>query len=121
MAAIETKCEWKTGEVIVVMNKNYWEAGPGQMLRSILAVDFLICRNESRFQFIQHTGKCVFFPFQVHRNIIICNINPKLEETKIVIQKDIWAAPQIVITVSGPSEEAVTEKLEAKRFIEKCP
>lgn len=102
----------KTGEVIVVMNKNYWEAGPGQMLRSILAVDFpYLPQREPLFSLFNIQESAFSSLFQVSRNIIICNINPKLEETKIVIQKDIWAAPQIVITVSGPSEEAVTEKL----------
>ena len=30
----------KAGEVIVVMDKPVWESGPGQSLRSILAIDF---------------------------------------------------------------------------------
>ncbi|MFA5497562.1 MAG: DUF4837 family protein [Bacteroidales bacterium] len=103
----------KTGEVIVVMNKTYWEAGPGQALRAVLAVDFpYLPQREPLFTLFNIQENAFSSLFQVHRNIIVCNVNPKLEETKMVIQQDIWAAPQIVVTISGPTEEGIAQSIE---------
>lgn len=99
----------KTGEVVVVMNKGYWEAGPGQALRSILAVDFPhLPQREPLFSLFNIQENAFSSLFQVHRNIILCHSKSELSEAKIVIQRDIWAAPQIVITISGPDEETIT-------------
>ncbi|NLA15084.1 MAG: DUF4837 family protein [Bacteroidales bacterium] len=103
----------KTGEVIVVMNKNLWEATPGQSLRTVLAVEYpFLPQREPLFSLFNIQENAFSSIFQVHRNIIICNVNPDLQETKMIIQKDIWAAPQIVITLSGPSGEAMSEYID---------
>ena len=100
----------KAGELIVVMDKPVWESGPGQSLRSILAIDFPhLPQREPLFSLFNINTNAFSSIFQTHRNIIICNINPDLEEAKMVIQKDIWAAPQIVVTLSGPTSESVKE------------
>lgn len=98
----------KAGEIIVVMNKGSWESGPGLALRSILAVDFpYLPQREPLFNLFNITENAFSSIFQTHRNIIICNINTELTESKMVVQKDIWAAPQIVVTLSGPDDESV--------------
>jgi len=103
----------KAGEVIVVMDKNIWESGPGQSLRSILAVDFPhLPQREPLFSLFNINTNAFSSIFQTHRNIIICNVNPALEEAKVVIQEDIWAAPQIVVTVSGPDLESIKESID---------
>jgi hypothetical protein len=100
----------KAGEVIVVMDKSVWESGPGQSLRSILAVDFPhLPQREPLFSLFNINTNAFSSIFQTHRNIIICNVNPDLEEAKMIIQKDIWAAPQIVVTLSGPTPESIKE------------
>ncbi|MDD4029856.1 MAG: DUF4837 family protein [Bacteroidales bacterium] len=100
----------KAGEILVVMNKNIWESGPGQSLRAILAVDFpFLPQQEPLFSLFNINENAFSTIFQVHRNIIICNTNHELAEAKMVIQKDIWAAPQIVVTLSGPDMESIQE------------
>ena len=98
----------KAGEVIVVMDKGDWESGPGQSLRSILAVDFpFLPQRAPLFTMFNIQENAFSSIFQIHRNIIICNTNPDLPEAKMVIQKDIWASPQIVVTLSGPDQESI--------------
>lgn len=104
----------KAGEILVVMNKNIWESGPGQSLRSILAVDFpFLPQQEPLFSLFTINENAFSTIFQVHRNIIICNTNPELTESTMVIQKDIWAAPQIVVTLSGPNAESIRECIDS--------
>lgn len=103
----------KAGEVIVVMDKEYWEAGPGQSLRSILAIDFPYLPQSEPLFTLFSIGEGAFSSiFQPHRNLILCNISPDLAEAKMVIQRDIWAAPQLVVTFSGPNDQAVQACIE---------
>ena len=100
----------KAGEVIVVMDKSNWEAAPGQSLRSLLAIDFpYLPQSEPLFSLFNITENAFSSIFQSHRNIILCNMTSDLPDAKMVIQKDIWAAPQIVITISGPTPETIKD------------
>lgn len=106
----KTNVTGKAGEIIVVMNKDYWEAAPGQELRSLLAVDFpFLPQSEPLFTLVNIPESAFSSLFQSHRNLILFNILSDLPEAKMMIQKDIWAAPQIVITLSGPTAESVQQ------------
>ena len=102
----------KAGEVVVVINKGYWESDPGIALRSILAVDHpFLPQKEPLFTLVNIPENAFSSIFQVHRNIVIVNIKAEFEETKIVYQENVWAAPQIVITISSPDTKLAAEEM----------
>lgn len=101
----------KAGEVVIVINKGQWESEPGISLRSLLAQDQpFLPQREQMFTLINIPSNAFTNIFKSHRNIIIVNISPEIKETKLVYQVNVWAAPQIVITLSAPTpQDAATE------------
>ena len=106
----------KAGEVIIVTNKGHWEAEPGSMLRTILASDYpYLPQREPSFNLINIGERDFTTIFQIHRNILMLKIDPQYTKPKMVTKEDIWAAPQTVITITAPSEEAATKFLDKQK------
>ena len=106
----------KAGEVVVVINKGSWESEVGSAIRGILAVDEpFLPQKEPMFTLVNIPEKAFTTIFQSHRNIIIVRVDPTLEEPKIAFQENVWAAPQIVVTISGSGEEAISSLLQRER------
>ncbi len=100
----------KAGEVVVVINKGQWESDPGIALRTLLGQDEpFLPQREPMFTLINIPEAAFTNIFKTHRNIVIVKILPDLKESKIVYQVDVWAAPQIVVTISAPSQEATAK------------
>ena len=103
----------KAGEVVIVVNKGYWESDPGIALRSILAVDQpFLPQREPIFTLVNIPENAFSSIFQVHRNIVIVSIKEEHKATKIVYQENVWAAPQIVITISAPDAKSAAEEIQ---------
>ena len=100
----------KAGEVVIVINKGNWESDLGVVLRSVLAVDYpYLPQREPLFNLINIPENAFTSIFQSHRNIIIIKTIPDLKEAKMVIQENVWAAPQIVVTISAPTAQEAAE------------
>lgn len=100
----------KAGEVVVVINKTQWESDPGIALRSILAVDqAFLPQKEPLFTLVNIPENAFASIFQSHRNLILVNITDQAKESKIVYQENVWAAPQIAITISAPDSKSAAE------------
>lgn len=100
----------KAGEVVIVTSMGDWEGEPGIALRSILAVEQpYLPQPEPLFDLIDIPEKAFTSIFQAHRNIIVLNTSPDFKESKMVIQENVWAAPQIVVTISSPDAKAAAE------------
>ncbi|MFA5849046.1 MAG: DUF4837 family protein [Bacteroidales bacterium] len=96
----------KAGEVVIVVNKGNWESDPGAAIRSVLAIEHpFLPQPEPLFNLINIPENAFTSIFQSHRNIIIMNIIPDLPESKMVLQENVWAAPQIVITISASTPQ----------------
>lgn len=92
----------KAGEVVVIMGKGDWEGEAGIQLRSILASDQpFLPQKEPIFTLVNIPESAFSTIFQTHRNLIKTQIISSLSEPKIVFQENIWAAPQIVVTISA--------------------
>lgn len=93
----------KAGEVVIVINKGYWESEPGAALRSALGADHpFLPQREPMFNLVNIPENAFTSIFQSHRNIILLDIGEKYKNSNIVYQENVWAAPQIVITISAP-------------------
>ncbi|MBR2127433.1 MAG: DUF4837 family protein [Bacteroidales bacterium] len=100
----------KAGEVIVVIDKANWEGIVGNALRDSLACETpYLPQREPLFSLVNVPQNGFTSMFQVHRNIIVMNINPAVTEPGIVYRKDVWARPQTVIHINAADAEAAVE------------
>ena len=100
----------KAGEVIVVIDKADWEGIVGNALRDSLACETpYLPQREPLFSLVNVPQNGFTSMFQVHRNIIVMNINPAVTEPGIVYRKDVWARPQTVIHINAADAEAAVE------------
>ncbi|MEF9931077.1 MAG: DUF4837 family protein [Bacteroidales bacterium] len=105
----------KAGEIIIVTNKINWESESGSELRSILAVDYpFLPQREPSFTLINIGEKDFTSIFQIHRNIVLLQVDPKFTEAKMITQEDLWASPQTVVTIQAPNEQEATKLLKEK-------
>lgn len=99
----------KAGDVLIVIEKPYWESEIGSELRTILSAEYqFLPQKEPSFTLYNtnHSSFKSYGSYSPHRNIIMLNIGDSFDTTRVVYQEDIWAAPQIVITISAPNKEA---------------
>ena len=112
----------KAGEVIIVIDKGYWEGAVGTLLRDTLARDCdFLPQKEPMFNLVDVAPNAFNSTnmFQIHRNIMIVNISSSVVEPGVVYQKDMWAAPQTVIRINAiDSDSAIMLIKENFRNIE---
>lgn len=96
----------KAGEVIVVIDKGLWEGAVGSTLRDTLTADCpFLPQREPLYNLVDVAPSGFTNMFQIHRNIILVNINSSVTEPGVVIKKDIWAAPQCAIYINAADTE----------------
>lgn len=103
----------KAGEVIVVIDKGNWEGLVGNTLREYLAQETpFLPQREPLFGLVNVPQNAFTNMFQIHRNIIVVNINNTVTEPGVVIRKDVWAAPQTVIYVNAIDSDSAAMLIE---------
>lgn len=96
------------GEVAIVMDKPNWEGEMGATFRASLAAEFpFLPQAEPVFTLFNVPHNAFNALFQSHRNLVIVSISPEYEVGTMVIQENVWAAPQIVATFSGPNASEI--------------
>jgi hypothetical protein len=111
----------KAGEVIVVADKNYWNTDFGAAIRDVLSRDYpALPQQEPLFNVVNIPQISFTKIFEPHRNIILLHIVPGQEEAAMEVRRDIYAAPQIIITLSGPDGESVAHfiRQEQEKIVE---
>jgi hypothetical protein len=97
----------KAGEVIVVIDKGLWEGSVGTVLRDTLTADCpFLPQREPLYNLVDVAPSGFGSMFQVHRNIIIVNINNSVTEPGVIIKQNLWAAPQCVIYINAANTES---------------
>ncbi len=98
------------GEVLVVINKGYWEGELGSTLREILAGEYpFLPQREPVFKLFNATPGGFSGSYLLHRNIVIVNVAPEIDTTGIRVSRDAWAKPQVIVTVSANTPEEASE------------
>jgi hypothetical protein len=98
-----------TSEVLVVVqDEAQWDGTIGKTLRKYLEADqYGLPQQESLFK-LAHINKSSFSElFQKHHSLIFIDINVKYKKTRLTRTKNKWAKPQIIYTISAPSNMAV--------------
>lgn len=100
----------KAGEVIVVMDKDVWEASAGEEVRSLLgsACPYLPQR-EALYTLVNVAPGAFTDLFKIHRNIVYFNINAQNDTSGVFFRYDVWAKPQIVVQVSAYDDNSAKE------------
>lgn len=106
------KVTGKPGEVIVVIDQHIWDSEIGVFLNNLLTQPFeALPQTEPSYDPVRIAPTAFTNIFKSHRNIIIAKISPRNKKTRILVQRDIWAKPQIVINLIGPNDSTTVEYL----------
>ena len=98
------------GEVIVVIDKGDWEGAVGTILRDTLGQDCkFLPQREPLYSLVNVIPSGFTNMFQIHRNIIVVNIKNDVTEPGVKLRQDIWAKPQIVISIDAKSSAEAVE------------
>ena len=100
-----------TAEILVVtQNAEQWDGMIGDSIRAFfLKEQYGLPQPESEFKLSQLNVSGFSEMFRKHKNILIVEINPKLEKVLIEGGQDLWAKPQRVIKISAPSRQTWIE------------
>lgn len=99
------KVTGKPGEVILVIDQYVWDSEIGTYLNNLLTRPYdALPQAEPSYDPVRVSSSSFTNLFKSHRNIIITKISPRNKKPRILVQRDIWAKPQIVINLIGPND-----------------
>lgn len=100
------------GEVVVVASGSVINESMGNLYKEILEEEYpLLPQSEPLFSLAMVPTANFTDIFKTHRNIIITKVGDEFKEAQIVTQRDVWAAPQTVINIVGPTYPAIERML----------
>ncbi len=97
-------------EMIVVCDYPHWDEALGDSLRKVLTTPIpYLQQNEPYFDILRVTKNGYDNLILKHRNILRTVIDPSKESATADVRYDVFATPQIIVTLAGPSAEQLTE------------
>ena len=98
-------------EMLVVMDKNMWEERPaGRALFDVLDTDVPGLPQPERSFRISQIGPNHFDRvMRIFRNIIVADIQPIYTQPKLKYSRDVYASPQMIMTIQAPDEDSFAE------------
>ncbi len=98
------------GDLLVVMNIKLWERSSGEAIRNTLASSYEgLPQEEPLYDLMQINPAGFVKAYKTQRNILVVKIGADQPEPKILVHKNLWAKPQMIITIVAPSESTFTE------------
>ena len=92
-------------EILVVVENPVWEAEAGRALFNVLASDVPgLPQSERSFRIMYTTPKDFDMTLKLLRNIIIDDIQKIYTQPKFKYARDVYAAPQLILTIQAPDE-----------------
>ena len=105
----------RSGEVLIVCSDNMWKSLLGDSLQAILMQPVVNLPQQEPLFTVTHVTQANFTKaYQKERNIIHFNIHPQ-NENKVSAKYDVWATPQLLITITAQSEQDAAEQLSLKQ------
>ena len=103
----------KPGEVLVVINTDYWKSPLGQAIRDSLTTEYPML-NESSPQFkLSNVSNGGFSSMlQIFRNILKVDISAS-NINKLTFRKNVWATPQCVVELTAKDYNSACELFNA--------
>lgn len=119
----KTSSMGSTAELLVVLqNEQQWDNPIGTTIKKYFAADqFGMPQAEPIFKLLHLKQDLFNNSFQKERNIFIVNIDPKVKKPVIQVRRDVWAAPQLVFTLTAPNIESFVQEFTKRHeyFIDK--
>jgi hypothetical protein len=100
----------KTAEMIVATNsETRWEGKVGTAIRDFFEQDYEVLPQIEPLFEMAHLPIAKLMDnkmFKAHHNILIVEIDENVSESTIQARKDFWAAPQRIVNIKSPSDDA---------------
>lgn len=107
----------EAGELVIVMNKNKWEAGPGKSLKNIFQKEQVaLPQAEPLFDIINIPHSSLSDIFKTHRNIIIAKISSDNKDAQVRIKRNHWAESQLFMHISAPDDSSFVREVRNNRY-----
>lgn len=101
-------------ELVVVATQPVWVGELGDSLRSLLAAPIpYLPQQEPEFDVLRTTPDGFKNIVAEHRNILKVLVDSKVQEASVAVEYDVTAAPQLVLTLQGPTEQSLIDYLAA--------
>jgi len=98
----------RAGELLVVIDKPNWDDTLGKSIRHVLAAEYpAIPQIEPVFDLVQVAPNGFTRLFEPHRNILIVKITLNQSDAKMELRRDVNAAPQTIVILSGPHADSI--------------
>ncbi|MFC2113125.1 DUF4837 family protein [Bacteroidota bacterium] len=106
----------KPGEVLLVIDTYLWESAFGEFFTEMCSEPFeALPVDEPIYDLIHIPSNGFNKLFKSHRNIFLTKISSQHKEPRIIVQKDLWAYPQLVVNLIGPNDSTMITYLEENR------
>ncbi len=114
-SALLTNVTGKSGEVVLVIDPDHWSSEVGKEFRKKLSQEHpALPQSEPMFDLVHIPYEAFTNIFKTHRNIIIAKVDNNLHEPKMIVQKDLWAKPQIIVSVMAQNDSALASVIREK-------
>ena len=106
----------KPGEVLLIIDEYQWESAFGEFFLHTFNKPFeVLPADEPVYDLIHIPSNAFSKLFKSHRNIILIKISEDHKEPRIIVQRNVWATPQLVINIIGPNNTSMLTYLEESR------
>lgn len=106
----------KPGELLLVIDPYLWESAVGEFFIELCNEPFeALPVDEPKYDLIHIPSNSFNKLFKSHRNIFLTKISGQHKDPKIVVQRDLWAFPQLVVNLIGPNDTSMMTYLEENR------
>jgi hypothetical protein len=102
----------KPGEIILVIEPYLWKSDLGQFFADFCNEPLeALPVDEPSYTLVQIPSDGFNRIFKGHRNIILTDISSQYKEPSIIVQRNVWAHPQLLIKVMGPNDSTLVAYL----------
>lgn len=106
----------KPYEIVVSIDQELWNGEVGDTLRSILLEPVpMFNQVEPQFDISRVNPGALKDLILRHRNILIIQLNPQTAEPSSVARYDVYARPQIIVTLTAPDTNGMVRYLSENR------
>ncbi|RLD61582.1 MAG: hypothetical protein DRJ01_07655 [Bacteroidetes bacterium] len=96
----------KAGEVVLVMKEKYKGSEIGKDFKKLFSQEvYGLPQSEPMFNLFFFRHDAFTNILKLHRNIIFTQISPSIKKAKISFRKNVWARPQLFISIVAPNEK----------------
>ncbi len=103
----------KPGDLAIVIDKADWNTEIGEKLRNIFEEPFQVLpQYEPIFNILPIPHDAFNSVMQPQRNVIMVDVSPRFTESKMVVQKDIYAKSQVIVDLYAKDDSAFIKILD---------